>query len=292
LATRDELLKTAAAIEGTRIESKVAVLRRQDVLWSREARPDVGEPAYEEQCREMFRAVRRTGHTCDVIGPGDEFKPYGVLLAPMCMIVDTDLVDRLESWVKGGGMLLLTPHSGTRTLTNATQPAPRPGLFAPLAGVSIEEVIPCPAERGNTLNFARGGLIAQQCPVHGWLEVLICEIAEAIGEYVDGRLKGKPAISRRILENGQVYYLGAYLGRNILEAFLADLLRDYPVKAIPEGVEFSQRKGPNGRIVFAINHTAGRQELKLPGKFTELISGETIGPSVKLSAHGILVLQA
>lgn len=292
LATREELVKAAAAIEDTRIESKVAVLRTQEVFWSWESRPSVDEPAYEDRCRELYRAVRRTGHTCDVIGKNDEFKKYGVILAPMCMIVDAELVERLEAWVKGGGMLLLTPHSGTRTPANALYPAPSPGLFAPLAGVSVEEVVTCPPERGNTLNFARGGLIAQQCPVHGWLEVLKCELAEALGEYVDGRLKGKPAISRRVLDNGQVYYVGAYLARNILELFIADLLRDYPVKSIPEGVEFSQRKGPNGRIVFAINHTAERQELKLPGKFTELISGETIGPSVKLSAHGILVLQA
>ncbi|MCC6153087.1 MAG: Beta-galactosidase C-terminal domain, partial [Candidatus Hydrogenedentes bacterium] len=103
---------------------------------------------------------------------------------------------------------------------------------------------------------------------------------------------GKAAIVRRGVGNGQVIYLGAYLPREVLEPFVREYLPDYPMKDVPEGVEVVQQKGEKGRIVFVLNHTSERQNVKLPGSFPDLITGETVGLSVTISANGILILKA
>ena len=64
------------------------------------------------------------------------------------------------------------------------------------------------------------------------------------------------------------------------------------MKEIPEGVEIVQHKNDKGRMVFVLNHTGERQGLKLPGTFPDLLTGETVGPGVTISANGVLVLKA
>jgi len=290
--TGDEFGKVAAELEGTRIDSKVALLRSFDARWSAEAQPGAVGFHYDDHCFDLYRAVKRTGHTCAMIDGADEMRTYSAVLAPCLSIVDDATVARLEKYVRDGGTLILTAQSGTRELNNAMIGIPRPGQFAALIGATVEEVVVPPATVQQTINFARGALIAQTCGVRHWLEVLELMGAESLAEYLDGRLKGKPAIVRRSVGSGQVIYIGVYLPRTVLEAFIAEYLPDYPMKDIPEGVEVVQHKGEGHRIVFVLNHTAERKEVKLPGKFPDLITGETVGPSVTISANGILVLKA
>ena len=124
-----------------------------------------------------------------------------------------------------------------------------------------------------------------------WVEVLAPTTAEVLAEYRDEALAGKPAVTMNTHGKGTVYYLGAYLPDPLLHEFLAELLPEFPVKGIPEGVEITQRKGPDKRLVFVINNTRERQALTLPGKYRDLISGEKVGPELKLSRNGVLILK-
>ena len=91
---------------------------------------------------------------------------------------------------------------------------------------------------------------------------------------------------------GKVYYLGVLLPPKIMREFLAELLPEFPVKDIPEGVEITQRRGNQKRLVFVINNTRERQSFTLPGQFRDLLSNETLGPKVILAGNGVLILKA
>lgn len=292
LRTGDEFGKVGVELEGVAIEPKVALIRSVDARWSSEAQPGLAGFHYDDHCFELYRAIKRTGHACDLIDPESEFKGYAVIFAPCLSVVDDALAARLEAYTKDGGTLILTAQSGSREITNAMTCIPRPGLFAALVGAVVEEIVIGPSDAPQTLSFARGALIAQTCKVRSWFEVLELMGAEPIAEYLDGRLKGKPAIVRRAVGNGQVVYIGVYLPRETLEPFVAEYLPDFPMKEIPDGVEVVQHKGSKGRVVFVLNHTGERQNVKLPGKFPDLLTGETIGPTVTISANGILILKA
>lgn len=292
LRTGEEFSKAGPELEGLAIDAKVAIMRSFDSRWSSEAQPGLPGFHYDDHCFDLYRAVKRTGHACDMIDPESDIKQYSAVIAPCLSVVDDALVARLETYVKGGGTLILTPQSGSRETTNAMTTIPRPGLFAPLVGATVEEIVVAPGDTPQTLNFARGALIAQTCKVRTWFEVLELMGAEPVAEYLDGRLKGKAAIVRRQVGNGQAIYIGVYLPRETLEQFIAEHMPDFPVKAIPDGVEVVQHTGGKGHAIFVLNHTGERQSLKLPGTFPDLISGETVGPSITISANGILVLKA
>ena len=287
-----EFAQIAEYLEGTRVESKVALIRDFDTLWSFERQPTAPGFDYDRHCFDLYRAVKRTGHTCDIIAPDADFGPYRVVLAPSLSIVDGELAQRLEAFVRDGGTLVLTPQSGSRTPTNLMAIGTRPGSLVSLTSATVGEVRPLYQGQTATIQFARGPLIAQQIPVETWVEALECMSAEPVAEYLEEPIKGKPAIVRNALGSGQVFYLGVYLPRDVLEKFLDGVLPEHQVKDIPESVEVTQRKGDGYRLVFFINHGSTDQTVTLPGKFLNLLSGETVGPKVKLAGNGVLLLKA
>ncbi|MDZ4858910.1 MAG: beta-galactosidase [Candidatus Hydrogenedentes bacterium] len=282
----DELRKLGPEIESAIIDAKVAVMFSPDANWSQQDSAVPG-PGYVDQAESVFAIVRQTGNACDVISPGAPLDRYSIVIAPSLSIVDDALAHRFEEFAKAGGTLFFTPLSGSREITNARIATPLPGLLAPLAGITIEDFA-----AAGTVNFARGALIAQTCEVGAGCEVLELVSAESLAEYLDGRLKGKIAISRRSVGKGQVIYCGVHLPANMLALFLAEYLPEFPIKEIPPGVEVIQRKGNGRRIVFVINHAKERRKLKLPGQFPDLLTGETVGPNLTISANGILILKA
>jgi beta-galactosidase len=289
--TGEEFLKVGALIAGSLVEAKVALLRDFEVLWSLERRPGAPGFSYDRHCFELYRAIKRRGHDCDILNARGDFAKYKVLLAPALTIVGEELAKKLSDFVKGGGTLVLTPQSGTRTPTNSMSDKPRPGLLAELTGVTVEEVRPYHGGRTGDIAFVRGLLIAQSCSVGTWVEVLRCASARPVAEHRDTSLAGLPAITVNDYGEGCVYYMGVYLPWPFLEKFLADLLPEFAVKEIPEGVEITQRKSDQARYVFIINHGREARSVTLPGQAQDVLSGETVGPKVKISANGVLILK-
>ncbi|MBI4556814.1 MAG: beta-galactosidase [Candidatus Hydrogenedentes bacterium] len=289
--TGEELLKVRAYLENARVDARIALILSYEILWSLEHRPGIPNWSYARHCFELYRAVKRRGHACDVVNPDVDLAKYKVVLAPCLTIVDDALVTRLGAFVKGGGTLLLTPRAGACTPANAMTHRTRPGLLTDLVGATVEDVRAYHRGQTQEITFARGGLIAQTCTVGQWIEMLKCTSAEAVAEYRTEPFAGKPAIVRREHGLGEVHYLGVYLPTESLEKFLSYLLPEYPVKSIPDGVEITQRKGDAGRIVFIINHRAERQTLELPGKMQDLLTEEIVGPQVKVASHGVLILR-
>ncbi|MCC6490835.1 MAG: beta-galactosidase [Candidatus Hydrogenedentes bacterium] len=290
--TGEEFANAGGQMLDTRVDAKVALLRSYEIGWTMERQPGAAGFDYDAHCVSLYRAVKRTGHVCDIVSPNAPLSGYAAAIAPCLAIADEALAAQLEAYVKEGGTLVFTPQSGSRTAGGARPGAGPPGALQDLAGARVDEILAYPEGGEVTLNFSRGALIAQQCKVGRWLESLECTTAQPVAEYAEGRLKGKAAITQRIIGKGHVYYLGAYLPQDMLERFVGGLMPEYRIKGIPDGVEITQRRGKDGRFVFVINHSGQRQTLPLPGTFPDLLTGQTVGPVVTVSANGILVLKA
>ncbi len=290
--TSDELTKVLPKLKNTRVEPKIAMLIQRDAdltVTNATAFPDPGADSVD---RDWYEAIKQIGHGCDIVSPGCPLESYKLVLAPWLPFVDDELAEQLEQYVKGGGRLILGPGSGTRTVSNTFQHVAAPGLLLPIAGATIEETLNIPPDEPMTINFARGALIAQRAVVSGRVDVLDRMTSQAVGEYVGSRFAGKAAITRYELEKGEVHYVGAHLPQDTLCAFLTEVAPDYPMKKIPEGVEITERRGKDKRIVFILNHTPDRQTVTLPKACLDLLANEKVGPEVTLSANGVLILRS
>jgi len=290
--TAEEFAKAAPEIEGTQVETKVALIRSFDNLWAIERHPGACDFHYDSHCFDMYRAVKQSGHSCDIVDVDADLGKYRFVIAPCLALVSEKVAARLQSFVEAGGTLVLTPQSGTRTPSNHMSDKTRPGLLAGLAGVTVDEVRPYYHNQTNEIAFVQGKLASQTCSVGMWVEILHCTTAKPVAEYRDEALAGKAAIAWNACGQGKVYYLGVYLPPKLMKEFLGELLPEFPVKDIPEGIEITQRRGNQKRLVFVINTTRERQSVTLPGQFRDLLSNETVGPKVILAGNGVLILKA
>jgi beta-galactosidase len=289
----EELARAAAELEGTSIETPVALIRNFDTLWSLERQPTIRGFSYDAHCFDLYTAAKATGHSCDIVNTDADLSKYATVLAPCLALVDAALLARLDAYVKAGGTLVLTPMAGTRTPANAMSDQTRPGLLAPMAGLTIEEVRPYQHGQTHELVFKTGPMAGKTATVGTWVEVLEPGGGvEIVAEYAGGEpVAGRAAIACNRLGKGRVFYLGVYLPAPALREFLGDILPEFPVKHIPDGVEVTVRRGAQRRLLFLINHSVDRKDVMLPGQFTDVLSGESIGPKVALAKNGVLVLR-
>ena len=290
--TSEELIKVSGELEGTRVKALVGMIRDFDTLWSIERQSGASDFRYDDHCFEMYRAVKRVGHNCDMLSPLSDFSRYRVLMAPCLALVDEALVRKLTTYVEAGGTLILTPQSGFRTTTNLISDKTRPGLLADIAGLTIDEIRPYHHGQTNDLAFTQGSLNTQTCSVGKWVELLQCVTATPFATFRDEAIQGKTAIACNNVGKGKVYYMGVYLPPDVLKEFLTEVLPDFPIKDIPEGVEVTMRYNGQKRLVFVLNNTRERQTLTLPAAFPELLTGETVGPKITLARNGVLILKA
>jgi len=66
-----------------------------------------------------------------------DLSTYKIIFLPMKQLEDSALVGVLEAWVRAGGTLVLGYRSGTRTSDNAAIVGDLPGVWGPMAGVTV-----------------------------------------------------------------------------------------------------------------------------------------------------------
>jgi beta-galactosidase len=287
----EEFEKAAPFIEGTAVETRIAMIRNFDNLWAIERQPGASGFSYDRHCYEIYRAIKQHGWACDIVDVDTDLCGYRIVFAPCLTLLDEKTAARLDAFAQAGGVVVFTPQSGARTLENKMSDKTRPGLLAALTGVTVEEVRPYHHGQTNTVEFTQGKLARTQCAVGTWVEILQCGEAVPVAEFRDETFAGKPAITCNARGKGKAYYMGVLLPAPTLRDFLSDILPEFPIKDIPVGVEAILRGGAR-RLVFLLNNTSERQGLTLPGQFRDILSGETVGPKVILARNGVLVLNA
>ncbi|GMW01273.1 MAG: beta-galactosidase [Candidatus Hydrogenedentota bacterium] len=289
-ATGDEVDRAADALRGTRWQPVVGLMRSADIAWTLKQRPCAPGFDYDDRCFELFRSVKRTGHNCSIISPSDSLTGFKAILTSSLAIANAEMAANLVKFVKEGGTLIISAQSGSREANGSMSAAKRPGVLAELAGATVQETLALHHGKTHKINFARGPLIGEICDVGSWGEVLEPTTAQVIAEYAQGRLMGQPAIVHHNIEAGQVFYMGVYLPRNVLEPFIADVLPEYPIRMFPDGIEIAQRRSDAAHYLFVLNHSGERQVVILPKAYPELLRGEQVGPEVTISSNGILIL--
>ncbi|HEO69766.1 MAG TPA: hypothetical protein ENN80_00770, partial [Candidatus Hydrogenedentes bacterium] len=287
-----EFAKVAPELKGTGVSTPVALIRSFEDLWSVQRQPAAPDFSYDAHCFACYTAVKRNGHGCRIVSPGADLARYKVVIAPCLRLVNEAIAERLRAFVEAGGVLVLTPQSGTRTPSNAMTDKPRPGLLAELAGLTVEEVRPYHHGQTDAIRFIHGPLANEVCTVGTYVEHIECSKAEALAEYVTEGESPGAAIGRRRYGEGCIYYLGVLLPQDVLERFFGTILPDFAIKGIPQGVEVTRRNRKGLRLIFLINHTREQRTVVLPKAFPELLTGEDVGPKVTIGPNGVLILKA
>ncbi len=281
-------LKALGEVAGSRVQADVAVLFDWNAWWAVEldSHPSA-DVRYLALVRDYYEALWNRGVTVDFARPGDDLSAYRLVVVPALYLVTDGDAANIAGYVRGGGQLVCTFFSGIVDQDDAVRLGGYPGAFRELLGVRVEEFFPL--LEGDVVHISddddalRGSV---------WTEALHAEGADVEARYVDGPLAGWPAITSRRHGDGIARYVTTRLDEAALEKLLARWCEEAGVRApiiATAGIEAVRRRGDGASYLFVINHT--QQEAQVQAVGEELLSGRTVGDSLRVPAGGVAVVR-
>jgi beta-galactosidase len=279
------ILDRLGEVAGSRVDASVAMVWDWQAWWGVEldSHPSV-DVTYPDRARAFHRALWDLGVAVDVVAPGSQLDRYDLVVVPTLYLVDDDAAPALDSYVRGGGHVVVTYFSGIVDADDHVRAGGYPGAFRELLGVLVEEFTPL--LEGEIVALDDGG------SADVWTEDLRLDGAEGVVHYVDGPVPGCPAVTRHRLGEGVAWYVATRTDvattARLVERIVADA-GVTPVAVSAPGVEVQRRRSREGSWLFVLNHTD--DVVSVPAEGTDIVSGVPVSGSITVPAGGVAVVR-
>ncbi len=300
-----EDLASLSCLVGTRVDAKAAVITDMESRWAMEAAAgprNIGLH-YSGAVLKSYRALREAGLNVDVIDSSAPFDSYKIVAAPMLYMYKEGVPDRLRSFVRQGGILVMTYWSGVVDESDLCFEGATPHELTDVLGLRFEEIDALPD--GVTNRFVRvkdagicsdtvsdnsgenssenagGGLaLPKSCACEYLCELVKPEGAKVLMVYGDDFYAGHPALTVNRFGEGAAYYVAA----DAEQAFYTCLYREIARKAglsplledLPDNTCAASRTDGQYEYVFAGHYAPDCVQIKIP-QGAEVLCGNKDG---------------
>jgi len=291
-----ELCKLGDSFLDSRIVSQAAVLYDWDNWWatSLSAGP-TADMNYPEEVYRYYNALASNNISVDIIGVNTPLDGYKILYAPVLYMLKPGFAEKLETFVRNGGVLVTTYFSGMADERDLVTTAGYPGELRSLCGIWVEETDALASGMANGFVIKDGSLAGT------WKADLLCDIihpesAETIAVYESDFYAGTPAICRNNYGNGQVWYFGARPEAALLDRLAALICGECGIKPVfppQNGIEATRRVKGERKFIFVLNHNCADAEVVIPFACRDLLTDRDFSPSSRytLPAAGVMILE-
>ena len=183
-------------------KAKVAIIKSFDSEWSHKIHRHVENFSYDRLLLDYYRAFYELGLSVEFAAPEEDLSAFDLVLAPALIMVSGEQKQNLEDYVTKGGSLLLSWRSGIKSMDNTMLPLTIPGVFADMAGITVEDYDP--QYRKQT---AVSGVFGEGC-ADLWCDIITPKDAEVLGVYTGDYYEGEACFTKNRFGEGTVYYLG------------------------------------------------------------------------------------
>jgi len=275
-----EIASAGMSLLSTTLKAETAFLLSYDVRFAFQIQPNNPQFSYPAHFYHLYQAFHRRNIPVDVIGPDADFSSYKLIVAPSLYLLSEHLVDRLNQFVRDGGVLVLTQRSGVKDETNLVIDEPLPGRLGEACGAEVVETDSLAPGMTNSIVFE---------PTH-WREVppfevgVICDILKpisacAIASYTQEYYAAQPAITLNHYGKGQAIYIGT-IGTAALydevTSWLQQRLRLESILDQSSNIEICRRQGESGEFLFLLNHTNQPQPVNLEFDYTKTLDDQRL----------------
>jgi beta-galactosidase len=283
-------LRGLSELLGSRVQAQAAILLDWPSWWGLEIE---SKPTHDLRLLglllDAYRPLFAGNITVDFARPDADLGGYRLVLAPNLYLVDDAAVANLESYVRGGGTLLLGCFSGVVDRHGRVRAGGEAVSWRKLLGLRVEEYAPF-AEGAAGLIEGPGG---RRFGCHTLAEVVELAGAEALAVFRSGFYAGRPALTRQRLGPGAAYYLATCLDAPGM-GWLAELLcREAGLQApqaAPPGVELVRRSDGARSWLFALNHADTPASLTLGAGQRDLLGNPVGAGALTLPPFGVAIL--
>lgn len=266
----------------------------------------VGQPSerYDGGASRVYAGLKPLQRNIDIVSLDADFTRYKVIAAPNLRLIDDAAATKLERYVANGGVLILSPRSGTQNADCSMRRVVSPGVFAEMAGVSVEsklDLLEYSSVRGQMdnaheaeLGISFEGIDATFRP-RVVMESIVLRGAEVMARFRGGRMDGRPAVVRNRYKRGWVLYQATDSGDHGYHEAVARLAANAaelrPLIDVPRGVAVTTREDEQHVYTFVLNLTeAPQHDIALPRMMRDCLNGEREVQLISLEPLGIAVL--
>ncbi|MDP4290757.1 MAG: beta-galactosidase [Bacteroidota bacterium] len=249
---------------GTKLPSgylarKTAILFNHENIWGMDMNKQTDQWNSLGHISKYYNTLKSFGAPVDFIVDSSDFLKYPVLIAPAYQQIDKALIDKLTSYVKAGGNLVLTCRTGHKDHEMHLWEAKFAAPIYDLIGSEIESFdLPMPQSQDSVL------MDNKTYAWKTWGELLKpLPGTEVWATYQGEFYAGKPAVITRKLGKGTVTYVGVDSNKGLLEKEVLKKLYNrlnIPVENYPEGVTVEYRDG----FGIGVNYGDKKYQLNIP----------------------------
>ena len=281
-------------LDGSTVESRVALLYDYDSLWALESQPNVPKGfGYAQVSARLVQALARMGITADVVGPDSDWSGYGALIAPCVHVLTPRLADRLKAFVRDGGTLIVGPRSGVKDGENAVVNELLPGLLRELTSCYVQEYDAFSSIPGLEMHVKAGDGATYRA--HALADVLVPEGgAQVLLSYADHYYAGEAAAVQNTYGQGQCLYVGTLLEEAGIHALASQFLPSTATDrrgAIPASVEVVHRVKRGQRYTFYLNYSAEPVQVDLEKPGIDLLTLRPLASSCEIPGFDLLIVK-
>ena len=218
-----ELKRLGPELANLKKKNRVAILYSLDSWHGLNFMPFDDKVDYMTVLNQYYRALYNLKVEVDFVFPQSRnLTDYRLIVVPPLYIASDELLDRLASYVRDGGHLLMSFKSGFCNENSTVRWTLAPGPLREAAGFYYQEFsnLKAPLKlKGDPYG------VGEENRVSVWAEYLIPEKAKPLAYYEHPVFGQYPAIAQNSYGNGTVTYEGTYLSDKLQEKVVLEALK-------------------------------------------------------------------
>lgn len=271
---------------GTKTNARIAIIFDNKNSWALSNASGFinADKKYVKTCLQHYKSFWKRGVDVDVISTGEDLTGYDLVVMPMLYSLTQEQIDRIESYVAGGGTAVATYATGYVDDTDLCYLGGFPGnQLKDVFGLTADEIDSLYETDKNAVLWD-----GNSYDVVDYCELITPTTAEVLGTYEKDFYAGVPAVLKNSYQKGTAYYIGCRDTGGLTDKLYEQLLRDLKIKTydLPEGVTISSRE----QYLFVQNFNDYEVSVELAGMFKNMETGERYNGTICLNPFDIVVL--
>jgi len=293
----EELKKLGDKILGSTIKARVAMVFDWENWWAVEysSGPSV-DLKYVPQVEKYYKAFYEMNVPVDMINEDGDLSNYDIVVAPAMYMLRGNIVERLENFIKNGGVLITTFFSGWVDENDLVFMGGYPAPMQHLLGLWVEETDALFPEMENSMIVSHPfGNVKGRYKCSLLCDVVHLTSAEALAAYESDFYAGMPAFTANKYGSGLAYYIASDPDEEFVKALIRYVCEQkgvYPVMEVPLNVEVTQRQKDGKVFTFILNHNEYVVPIDLgAANRHELIRDEYLSGEIIMQPRDVFILE-
>lgn len=285
-------LKKLQPVAGSHPKAKVAVMVDWNCWWALELDSRPAAMDYVSIITDYHRWLYQKNISVDFVHPEQDISQYQWVVAPALYLLGKAAAENIESYVAGGGTLLMSWFSGIVDENDQVQCGGYPAFLKKVLGLWVEEWCPYPEGQGNRIRISGS---ESSFASHEWCDILHPESAEVLAVFEKDYFAGNAALTLNAFGKGKAYYQATRLDAEGLDYVMRQIASAAGVQAVidaPAEVEVVMRESGKTQFLFLLNHSDKRVTVSLNQiSGLDLLRGTNVSGKLILDALDAAIIQ-